>query len=469
MSKFDITTSVFYRWRYWIGYGAILLLVVGLLFLSGILMPSGIAASEMNSIIAASQLSLNELWHTTAPNTPFHLLQHASLAIFGATLIGIKLPSLILGLITATAMIFLLRRWFSPGIAMLASIIAITTGQFLFLTQQGSPGILYLFWPTVLLLLATLIANRARFNVAWKILLAISVALSLYTPLSVYVLIALLSAVVLHPHLRYIIRKIPKVQIIAGFAISLIILIPLILTISKNPSTALTLLGVPSQWPNLLANMHDLAGQYFGFTSLGDRSILLPVFGLSSMLIILFGFYRIIRTNQAVQSYVILSWVIMLLPVLIINPVYVSIMFVPLLLLLASGLEGILRSWYGLFPRNPYARVAGLLPLIILVTSMVLFGLERFAYAYRYAPDITRNFSSDIIIIPDTQTLVVSQDEEELYKAIAKYHNNLTVTTAHPSAGEYATTVAARNEQKQPSSIVTTSQTDDAARFYLYK
>lgn len=469
MSKFNLANSVFYRWRYWISYGLIALSVIGAVLFAWLLMPEGISNSEEASIVAASSLPLNELWHTASPNVPFHLLQHASLSALGSTLLGVKLPALILGLLTAIGMIFLLRRWFTPGIAILASIITIATGQFLFLMQQGSPAILYLFWPTLLLLFATLIANKARFGMAWKILLAITAALSLYTPLSIYVLIALLSAIGLHPHLRYTIRKIPKIQIAGGFALSALLLIPLLLTVIKHPSIGLTLLGIPSEFPNLLSNIQNIVNQYFGFMSLGNRSILLPVFGLSSLLLIIFGLYRIVRTNQTVQSYVILSWLIMLLPVLIINPIYISIMFVPMLLLLASGLEGILRRWYDLFPLNPYARVAGLIPLIILVGSMVLFGLERFAYGYRYAPDIARNFSNDISIIPDTPKLVVADNEQEFYKAVATYRDDLTITTEYPMDGEYATTAAARNKESTPSSIVTTGRTDEAARFYVYK
>lgn len=469
MSKFDITTSVFYRWRYWLGYGSIVLIIIGLIYLAGVLIPSGVSTSELDSIVASSQLSVGELWHSAGPNAPFYLLQHISLGLFGATLIGIKLPSLILGLITAICMIFLLRRWFSPSIAMLASVITITTGQFLFLTQQGSAGILYLFWPTTILLLATLVANRVRFHGAWKLLLFIAAALSLYTPLSIYVIAALLSAIALHPHLRYIIRRLPLLRILLGAFIALILLLPLILTIIHDPSVALTLLGIPSSWPNLLANLGELADQYFGFMSLGDKSILLPVFGLSSMLLILFGFYRIVTTRQTVQGYVILSWTVLLLPVLILNPLYISIMFVPMLLLLSSGLEGILRSWYGLFPRNPYARVTGLIPLIVLVTSMVLFGLERFAYAYRYSPDTVHNFSSDILIIPNVKVLVVSSSEREVYEAVAHYHANLTITTTRPSSGEYATTAAAYSDKAIPASIVTTGRSENAARFYLYK
>lgn len=300
-------------------------------------------------------------------------------------------------------------------------------------------------------------------------LLFISAALSLYTPLSIYVIIALLTAIGIHPHLRYIIRRLPLWRILAGAGVGSLLLVPLLLTIVRDPSVGATLLGIPGQWPNLITNLQELAGQYFGFMSLGDRSILLPVFGLSSMLIILFGFYRIIKTRQTVQSYVILAWIILLLPVLIINPTFISIMFVPLLLLLASGLEGILRSWYSLFPRNPYARVLGLIPLIILVSSMVLFGLERFAYGYRYAPNVLRNFSNDILIIPETKTLVVAQSEKELYEVVARYHKNLTITTVRPTSGEYATTAAAYDKNTKPSHVITTARATDGARFYLYK
>lgn len=151
------------------------------------------------------------------------------------------------------------------------------------------------------------------------------------------------------------------------------------------------------------------------------------------------------------------------------NPIFISIMFVPLLLLLATGLEGILRNWYGIFPRNPYARVAGLLPLIVLVSSMVLFGLERYGYGYRYAPDIVQNFSRDILIIPDTPVLVVTADELPLYQALSRYGSKAVVTTKQPNQGIYAITADAYTSKKIPTTVVTTERLDNAARFYVYK
>ena len=468
MSKFNITTSIFYRWRYWIGYSVITVSFAALLFIAGFLIPGEVSMSEIGSVVASHAMSTGNLLHTDLTNAPFYLLQHGTLTLFGATLLGIKLPALILGTVTALCMFFLLRRWFSPGIAVLASMLVITTGQFLFLTQSGSTGILYLFWPTVILLLSTLVANRTRGHGVWKILLFVAAGLSLYTPLSSYVLLAIISAAILHPHLRHVIRRLPRWRFALGFAAMLVVISPLIYVALQSPQIALSLLGVPLEMPDLLENGTVLLSQYFGFMSFGTKSVILPVFGLASSLLILYGLLRCIRTYSTVQSYVILSWAILLLPILVLNPQFVSIMFVPQLLLLASGLSGVLRRWYKLFPKNPYARVAGLVPLIILVGGMALFGLERYAYAYRYAPETMQNFTRDVVVIPDVPTLVVSEQELPAYQAIAAYKNNLVVSTTVPQSGRYAATSNAHNASATPTFVVASNRRDDGVRFYIY-
>lgn len=470
MSKIDITTSFLYRRRYWVGHSLIAIALISLIGIAAFLVPSGLTEQAHQSIIDSSQLDFSTMWHTVVLDAPFYIAQHAILSIFGVNLVGIKLLSIVLGVITALGMILLLRQWFSHGIAVLASLLAVTTGQFLFLTQQGSVSVLYLFWPVILLLLATLVAKRVKYHGIWNVLFFVSAALSLYTPLSIYVLISLGSATLLHPHLRYIIKKLPRRRLAIGMTACLLILAPLIITITKDPSVGLKLLGIPDEWPSsILASLAELASHYFGFLSLGTQSIMLPVFGLGSMLIILYGLYRSIRTYETVQSYVILAWIVLLFPVLVINPDFTSIMFVPLLLLLATGLERILRTWYGIFPFNPYARVAGLIPLVVLVGGLVLFGLERYGYGYRYAPDIVKNFSHDLLIIPEVPILVVADSEKSLYDAVATYDDGLTVMTTQPRATPYAVTAKAYTGKKIPSSIVTVGTSSDAARFYVYK
>src|SRR3546814_8074549 len=106
------------------------------------------------------------------------------------------------------------------------------------------------------------------------------------------------------------------------------------------------------------------------------------------------------------------------------NPGFTSVTFVPLVLLLTSGLEGLVGYWYRLFPRNPYARIAGLLPLIILVVALVISGLDRYAYGYYYQPATVSHFSHDLSLMPKKhERLVVTQDELPFYPVVGHHRD----------------------------------------------
>lgn len=473
MGKTMITNFFIYRWRYWIGYGLIGVALISLLLLAGLYIPNGLSQGELAGTVQSASISYDSLETVAVANAPYHMLQQASFDVLGITQFSIKLPSLIIGFFTAIGMIFLLRQWFSLNVAVLASILTVTTGQFLYIAQSGTPGILYMFWSVALLLLATLIAKRSKPVLLWKILFFVAAALSLYTPLSIYILLALLSAVFIHPHLRYLIRQLPKKQILLGVVAAGIVLAPLVVQLVATPALGLQLLGIPSEWPSITANLQTLALQYFGFMSVSNTSLMTPVFGLGSMAIILYGLWRHIKTRTTARSYIIIAWLIFLVPILSINPSYTSIMFVPLLILLATGLSGILSAWYGIFPVNPYARIAGLIPLIVLVGGLTITGLERYAYGYHYSPHAFSNFSRDLQLLPnDTTRLLVSEKEEGFYRAVASHRDNLIISTQQPTdTSNFTATRAAKNQVSDAAitSIVSSSAASEADRFYLYK
>jgi hypothetical protein len=101
---------------------------------------------------------------------------------------------------------------------------------------------------------------------------------------------------------------------------------------------------------------------------------------------------------------------------------------------------------------------------------MVIFGLERYSYSYRYTPEVVQNFSQDILNIPrEASPLVVTEGQAPLYNAIKAYEPSLLVTTEYPEDGAYATTAAARNPDSTPYKVITDSASKNAARFYIYK
>lgn len=467
----DITSFYIYRWRYIIGYSLIGLFLIGLLVFAGLFVPSGISAAEQANVIKSSGINITDISSLAVTNLPFHLLQQASLSLFGISDFSIKLPSLILAFISAIGLILLLRMWFKPNIAVLSTLIAISTGQFLFIAQSGTPSILYVLWPVWLLTLGTMIARGIGPRLLMKILFFVVAALSLYTPLSIYALIALGAATFLHPHLRFIVRGLSKPRVAIGAILALIIVAPLILGVVKSPEFGLSLLGIPTAWPDLIANVTQLSAQYMGFWIGSNTGLMTPVFGLGSMIIIALGAYRLIRTRESTQSYLIIIWLACLMPVLLINPLYTSVTFLPLVLLLATGLGSLLSYWYRLFPRNPYARIAGLIPLVILIGTLSLSGFDRYVYGYQYDPRTVANFSQDLALLPkNTKQLVVAEKELAFYNAVALYNKNLSVVVA-PSKSTFIATHAAHQVflQYDVTHIIVSTSSNDADRFYVYK
>lgn len=475
----NITDYFLYRWRYIVGYSLVALVVILMLTVAGLFIPGGLSANEMNSVVVSKQLSWASFDPSAIINLPYHVLQRLSLDTFGASVIAIKLPSLVLGLFSIVGMLILLRMWFRQNVAVLTTILVVTTGSLLFISQYGAPNIMYIFTSVWILVAAMFVSRKAAPRSFWKLILFVMAAISLYTPLSLYILIALVSAIAFHPHLRYIVRRMSRVRVLIALTCAVVISLPLLYSLFMRPESILTLLGVPAVAPDIFANAGKLFTQYFDFISPSSGVLIAPIYGLGTMLLVLLGIFSLATTKYTARSYIITAWIGLLIPVMLINPAYVSITFVPVVLLIAMGIQILIRSWYQLFPLNPYARVAGLIPLSILIVAMVVSGIDRFAYGYHYDPATTDNFSNDLTIlngelrdIDGKAILLVSKEQEPFFSAISSYKKDLTVTSERPVS--YKTLLVshdavARMEKEIPYRIVTNRSSDDGDRFYIYK
>lgn len=481
-----ITDYLLYRWRYILGYSIIGISIVGLLLLAGLYAPGALSQAEISSVVASHQLSFTSLDAfdpRSVINLPYHILQRLSTELLGVTNFSIKLPSLILGALSALGMILLLQMWFRRNVAILTTVLVITTGQFLFVAQNGTPSVVYIFWSVWLLVAAMMVSRRAAHLRLWKIILFSTAALSLYTPLSIYILVALASAVILHPHLRYLVRQLLKAKMnvaIAAF-FALLAIAPLGYAIVKDPMVGQTLLGIPTTTPDIVANMFTLLNQYFSFNTPSVGVLMTPVYSLGAMVLIVLGILRLATTNYTARSYIISAWAILLFPVLIVTPNFSTITFVPAMLLMAMGISSLLRSWYKLFPRNPYARVVGLIPLTILIGGMFISGISRYVYTYTYNPATAAHFTQDLSIInaqlnkPDRKstTLAVAESEKPFYVIVTERQDNITVTSDRPDMKSPLTIVSHLAHKNgsftPPNAIIADTRTERADRFYIYK
>lgn len=476
-----VTDYLLYRWRYILGYGVIALVVLSLLLVAALFTPGAISQEEMRSVATSSQ-PLRSLDPSLIVNLPYHLLQRASISLLGVSVLSIKLPSLILSVLSIIGMFILLRGWFRHNVAILTTLLIVTTGQFLFLSQHGAPGIVYIFWSVWMLVAALMISRRAPMGWLWKIILAGIISLSLYTPLSIYIIVALLSAVILHPHLRYIVRRMSKLKTALASFVGLLLIAPLAYVIWQHPETGFTLLGFPGDSFDLKANALTFVGNYFDFMTPVHGIYMSPLYGVGTLALITLGVMRLFTATYTARSYVITAWTILLIPVILLNPDSIGVTFVPALLLMAMGVASLISMWYSLFPRNPYARVVGLVPLVILMGGMLATSVDRYVNGYTYNPELASKFSNDISLLNRRLamnahapvTLVVTPSERAFYDVVAKYGRQITVTSSIPTEKLPPTLIISKAAYKPianatPARIVTDASSTESDRFYIYK
>ena len=451
-----ISELALYRYRYVIGYALIAILIAGLLVLNVQSVPAGMSPTEQTSALASSQLRLNFhvdtigqdiltfLQNTNAVDLPYHLLQRASIEIFGLSPFGVRLPSLLLAAASGFMLLTLLRRWLRPNAALVMGLVLVTTSWFLSLGRLGTPDVMIVFWTTLILLLATLISQEVKYYQGLKVLTLISIAFSLYTPYTVYLFAAALLGAMTQPHLRYVIRYAEKASISIGFLLFVLILIPHAYSVWRDPGIIGQLLAIPTDLPDPLDFLKNL------LTSLGNlinpfhvalEQHALPLISIPTTAFAIIGFARLIKDWHSVRSHVLLVWAALLIPLLGLDKTHnLTVLFVPVMMLSAIGVQQIFQYWYTLFPRNPYARIFGLIPLSILIVSMISFNYQRYFIGLPYSETAAKIYNQDPFLLQQTLAskayrdqrviVIAPADKIELYKIDRAITKDLAVVTS---------------------------------------
>jgi len=480
--KKPIVDYTLYRWRYGIGYAVALLLVAAVIGFSALYVPDGLRAAERTSAVASGSLDYAQFDAETVINLPYHLLQRIVFAIVGVSTLTIKLPSLILGVLTILGLFLLLREWFRSNVALTTSLIALTMPLFLFVSQDGTPTIYGIFTAVWLLLCATYVTRRRTPTLLWKIATFAFLSLNLYAPLGIYLEIAVLSTMIFHPHIRLLMRRLSVNRIAIAAVVAFILLTPLIYSIVMRPETSLELLGIPTATPDWGANAIALAQTLFDVRSVGSGPIIQPVLSLGLLSVVLVGVYRFVRIKYTARSYILWLWALLLVPLVYLNPHYTAYLFILIVMMVAMGIAALISEWYKMFPRNPYARVTGLIPLSLIVFGLVLSGLTQYGISYYYMPEIAQQFSSDTRLLntaiaradavgDNRVSVIVSETDLPYYTLLARYDTRFTPSTSLDVPTPYIVSHDANVHESIkaiPSAIITDRMSSDADRFYLY-
>lgn len=467
-----------YRHRFGIGYAALVVVFLVLLCFLPSIAPGGLSDAEMNSAVAADALSPTSIVNGNVLDLPYLLLQKLSVSLFGLSLYSIKLPSIIFGLAAAIFIVLLLNRWFKSDVALVGSILTALSTAFLFLAGSGTPLIMYVFWLALILWLGSKIVNNKQPHPMLVISFIISIALSLYTPHLCYVALAIAIAGIIHPHLRFALKKLKIYQLVICVATFVALLLPLGLACLFHPALLKSLVSMQDFSPSAyLSSAANAFVPFFSFSLAYDSVYLAPLFGLASVALIFIGTLASIGKLFTSRNTVVSLLVIFAIFTSGLNPSVAIAIIVPIAILSAAGLESIIDKWHTLFPENPYAHFFGTVPIVVAILAIVISGLTHFIFGYHYTPRVAKNFSNDLVLINEKlesgTALIVKKDDPNFnfFKLLEK-HNSLTVLSELPERSDVL--IATLGEPNSSDAlklqrIVTSSKSRNSARLYIYE
>ncbi len=473
MKKIIISKLFLYRYKFVIGYAILGLAFVILLFVLPLIAQYGLSDAEMVSATESFNTGRAGILNGELVDLPYKILQRLSISIFGLTAYAIKIPSIIIGLLLGFLLILLLNRWFKSNVSLLVSCLIVLSTPFLFLAGSGTPLIMLVFWPTLLLWLGSKIQGEKRPKPLYCFAFALILLLSVFTPFMIYFAIFCVVFVISQPHLRFVIKNLPKIPmvligilLIAGFVV-------LGISIHNRPDIIMELLfakdfNIGDFFPNIAYALIPV----FSWRSTIESVFLSPLISLPVFALVLIGLFSTTKGFFASRNSIATILIIFCLIISGFNPNAIIFLILPFSILIAHGFKYILEKWYGLFPENPYARVSAALPLTILFAIMIIPNLLQYVYGYRYNPNVASQFNYTLEVINEninSGTLLATQDYN-FYKIL---EHNTDIKVTNKLEGVYESVASLGPLKDKPdwlklSEIITSPMRENSDIIYLY-
>jgi hypothetical protein len=277
----------------------------------------------------------------------------------------------------------------------------------------------------------------------------------------------------LQPHLRFIIKSLPKLPLALVSIIILGGIAALIVNIVHHPDTIIELLFTKGFIAgNYFSNIINGIGPVFSWRNTTENVFLSPLMSLPLFALALIGLFSTTKGFFASRNSI--ASLLLLFTVIITGFYSDAVIFfiLPLSILVAHGLKYLLEKWYGLFPENPYARVAAALPLSILFAIILIPSTLQYIYGYRYNPNVADLFNYNLDVIHENltnETLLV-KDHYEFYKILER---NMDIKVVDDISKEKLSSFAAMGRLEIPETyeltrIITSPMRENSDIIYIY-
>jgi len=445
-----------YNYRYWFGYTIIALFVGYFLFWQLGSIAPGLSQLEMDT--AARNLSLHSI--LKMPTYPVHsLMQWASIKFLGISSFSIKLPSVIISILTAYFIYLLLKRWFGKSTAMLSTTILISADWFLFIGRHGAGMIEFSMWLAVALSCFTKLLER---KYRWLLLFAISIVGLVFSPIGIYAAFCLGTILLFTRVFRERMLEAKLLTKITGALILLLSAASVVLISYYNPVFAKTLIGI-EQFPGILDFFKNI------FYNTASIVAVLPVANpefspvrllfvrFFELTFIIFGILMLYKTrvNRLNFSVIILSLLLVVVSGFMPTQQGGSLLFIPAAIFITAGIRHLMHRWRQTFPSNPYARVVAYIPLGVLFICITLLHYQSYFILWPSQTEVHQAYLRDYSLInkelntgdQNKSCLVISNNQSLKSLVVASKTKCTPVFEAVPSTNIDRIVVDANSDQ----------------------
>jgi hypothetical protein len=362
----------------------------------GVLAATGLMLYRLGSLtggISAGEHAIGHTilgWHGLYLD-PFYLplkvarsIVFASVSHHGQTLI--RLPDVIVGLISVGAFTGLIKKWHGGRVAVLAGIIFATTTWVLQVSRIASYDVIYLAALPLLLLSQALIYKSTKPGRYGYIAILVWGSL-LYIPGMVWFVAGAVFWERRNIVAAWKTHRLWWHKTLLGLA-SIWWLPLLLIHLLRTSTNTKTWLGLPHSLAGLTATLHAIAAVPYQLLVQGPSDATLwlsrlPLLDIGSLALLIVGSYFYVRHIRSTRTQILASYAVLGAVMIGLGGAVKLSLVVPLLFIaLSAGIAVLLHDWFKTFPANPLARKFGIILITVLVLSISYYNLDRYFVAW---------------------------------------------------------------------------------------
>jgi MFS family permease len=370
-----------------------LLLTAALLTIRLGSMPAHFSSNELATY--QTNMHLHNILHNPL-NAPYNLVDYAFLYIPGHTIAVARLTSALFAVIAALLFFMIMLRWHGKRTAWMASALFTTSGWLLHLGRLGTPVILWLLIPLILILFGSWLSRTDRHGTAIIVVGAL-LGLMLFVPAAVWFVIAF--TLLLSKDILRHFREADNWQGAAAISLVAVFAAAIAFSLVRSPDLVRPWLGVPQVLPSYMSMLKVWVSSLFlypffrgPFTSeiwLGHT----PILDMFTTVMFLLGAYFYATHFRNIRAR-ILAVIFLLGSVLtaLNGPAGMSFIVPLLYLIAATGITYLLHQWLTVFPKNPVARVFGITLITLAIAIAATYHVIAYYVAWQHNPKTVATF-----------------------------------------------------------------------------